>query len=79
MSVFKYFASSSSDSGLDDKDICRMPPLERAIRHCCTSRSWSGSRYTGKLWSGIMEKIKESDLVMKVKLVTAMLGTKYMK
>ena len=49
MSVFKYFASSSSDSGLDDKDICRMPPLERAIRHCCTSRSWSGSRYTGKL------------------------------
>ena len=40
------------------------------------SRSRSPSKRKGKLCSGINEKPKESDLVMKVKWATAMLGTK---
>ena len=41
------------------------------------SRSRSQSKRRGKLCSGINEKPKESDLVMKVEWATAMLGTKH--
>ena len=41
------------------------------------SRSRSTSRQRGKICSGINEKPKESDLVMKVNWATAMLGTKH--
>ena len=41
------------------------------------SRSRSRSLSRGKICSGINEKPKDSDLVMKVKWATAMLGTKH--
>ena len=46
------------------------------MRHHSRCRSRSNSMHKGKLKSGITEKPKESDLVMKVKWATAMLGTK---
>ena len=58
-------SSSSSDEG---------SPVRR--RRKSRSRSRSNSRNKGKLCSGINEKPKESDLVMKVKWATAMLGTR---
>ena len=46
------------------------------MRHHSRSRSRSNSRHKGNLKSVITEKPTESDLVMKLKWATAMLGTK---
>ena len=57
-------------SAMRDRRQARMPSQSR-------SHSRSSSKRRGKLCSGNNEKLKEFDLVMKVKWATAMLGTKH--
>ena len=81
-------SSSTADSSDSDSDRgfrCRNSRLRAGAsrkllsrsRIKSRSRSQSTSRQRGKICSGINEKPKESDLVMKVKWTTAMLGTKH--
>ena len=71
-------ASPSSSTSRDSSDS-RSSSEERFKRSRSRSRTRSRSRSPkrkGKLKSGITEKPKEADLVMKVKWATALLGTK---
>ena len=74
-------SSTNSEAESDHGSRRRRPKEGGAMRDQSYSRSRSRSRSQskrrGKLCSGINEKPKESDLVMKVKWATAMLGTKH--
>ena len=74
-------SSTNSEAESDHGSHRRRPKEGGAMRNRSYSRSRSRSRSQskrrGKLCSGINEKPKESDLVMKVKWAMAMLGTKH--
>ena len=68
--------SSSSSSGSESSSSSSEEGSPVRRHRKSRSRSRSNSRAKGKLCSGINKKPKESDLVIKVKWATAMLGTR---
>ena len=69
-------STSSYDSSSEDGNRKGGVARHRSRSSRSRSRSMSLSRRKGKLKSGITEKPKEADLVMKVKWATALLGNK---
>ena len=69
-------STSSYESSSEDGNRKSGSVRHRSRSLRSRSRSMSLSRRKGKLKSGITEKPKEADLVMKVKWATALLGTK---